>query len=146
MNTKLIIFSLLLLASLQCTAQNINASETTINNYMQSKSSIDEGAESQGFVLYDFDEDNVPEIVVVWLLRGATYWTSHLSVLKAHGNRYSEIATLQLIGAAKLKEIMKDRILVEQMVYSPSDPICCPSIEKVMRYEFRNNKIYAAAK
>ncbi len=146
MKSKLFYASLLLFTSLNCNAVNIIASEAKVASYLQSKSSKDEHAESQGFGLYDFDNDNVPEIVIVWSLLGATYWTNHISALKLQGNGYTEISTLQLNGEAKFKEIIKGRIFVEQTVYAPTDPICCPSIEKVMAYKLFKNKIKADGK
>lgn len=116
-------------------------SEKEIKTFLSSQKSEHEGAESQGVAISDLNGDGKPELILVWTLLGPTYWRNNLTVLSQTGKGYKVAASLQLIGLAKLLSVENGIIRIDQIIYAKDDPICCPSIEKQLKYRWLGKKI-----
>lgn len=102
-----------------------------------------EYAKSQGSILVDLDGDGKEELVIVWTLLGPTYWHNTLTVLTKDSGTYTPVASLPLIGEAKLASVKNGIITVDQKVYANDDPRCCPTIEKQFDYRWDGERIRA---
>ena len=118
-----------------------NDADEAINNFLASQKSDSEDAQSQGSAVADLNGDGKPEIVLVWTLLGPTYWHNSLTVLSKAAAGYKAVATLQLIGEAKLRTVKGSLIYVEQKVYAKNDPRCCPSLDKKVKYRWVGKRI-----
>jgi len=119
--------------------------QKAISKFLSSVPSEHETAESSGSALADLNGDGKPEIVLVWTLLGASYWHNTLTVFSqgAKGKGYQPAGFLALDGFAQLSSADNGVIAVDQTVYAKSDPTCCPSIKKQMKYKWTGKKISA---
>ena len=117
--------------------------EKIVSNYLSSQSNEEfkESAKSQGSIFSDLNGDGKPELILVWTTLGPTYWHNNLTILSESDDIYKPATSLQLIGEAKLKNVKDGIIFVDQIVYAPNDPICCPTIKKEIQYTWDGSKL-----
>jgi hypothetical protein len=136
------LFAFVVLAAL---AHGVDAfdgeSERAVKVFLSSQETDSEGADSQGFAVADLNGDGKSEIVLVWTFLGPTYWQNNLTILSRAGKGYKPVASLALVGEAKLSSVEKGIIRVDQTIYAKDDPKCCPSIKKQAEYRWTGRKI-----
>jgi hypothetical protein len=118
-----------------------NDADEAIERFLSSHKSETESAESQGSAVADLNGDGKSEIVLVWTLLGPTYWHNTLTVFTRTTDGYKPAASFQLTGEAKLSSVKGGIIFVDQKVFAKSDPLCCPSVKKQVRYRWLGKKI-----
>ncbi|MGE4314397.1 MAG: LppP/LprE family lipoprotein [Pseudobdellovibrionaceae bacterium] len=120
-----------------------NAGRSIVDQFISSKENAlsKEGAKLQGAQEADLNEDGKQETIIVWTLFGSTYWHNNLTILSDQDGKYEFLASKQLIGEAKLSKIEGDTIYVDQKIYADKDPICCPSVEKQIKYHWDGKNI-----
>jgi hypothetical protein len=122
--------------------QNVDKdAEKAIKSYLSSQKSGTEDTDSQGSAIADLDGDGKPEIVLVWILMGPTYWHNTLTVLSKTNQGYKPIASLDVKGEAKLSSVKGGIIFTDEKVYGKNDAICCPSIKKEGKYRWAGKTI-----
>ncbi|PZQ46471.1 MAG: hypothetical protein DI551_05035 [Micavibrio aeruginosavorus] len=98
---------------------------------------MEEAAQSMGNAIADLDGDGKDEIILVWTTLGPTYWRNTLTVFSIDGEKeYKPASSFALEGAAENPSVKNGVILVEQVLYAKTDPICCPTIKKQMKYRW----------
>ena len=117
-----------------------------IKKFLASQKTETETAEPDDNTVADLNGDGKPEIVLVWILMGPTYFNSNLTVFSMKGGVYEPAATFPLTGEAKLSSVKNGIINVEQKVLAKKDPLCCPSITKHGKYRWMGNKILEVKK
>lgn len=120
---------------------SVQAGTQRVESFLSSQESERESTELQGSTAADLNGDGREEIVFVWTLLGPTYWRNSLTVLSKTENGYRAVASLKLMGEAKLAFVKDGVVFVNQKVYRKGDPICCPSLSKQLKYRWRGNKI-----
>ena len=120
--------------------------DRAVEKFLAEHKSVEDREETElrGMTTADLDNDGVPEIVLVWTTLGPTYWRNTLSVLKkttGHSSAYREAASIPLNGEATLDRVQFGVIAVKQKMHAPNDPTCCPSIQRVMQYQWANGKL-----
>jgi hypothetical protein len=115
---------------------------------LQKQIETEEGVQLQSIIKSDL-EASFPgeERVVLWVLLGATYWSSHLSVLSEKNGQWQQLATLSLDGAeATLDTVASDGLItVNAKTAGPNDPVCCPSQVKTLQYRYAKGQLIAAS-
>ena len=115
--------------------------DEAIKSFLSSQKSESEDAQPQGSAVADLNGDGKAEIILVWTLLGPTYWHNTLTVFTKAATGYKPGASLPLEGEAKLSSAKAGIIVVEQMVFAKKDPLCCPSIKKLVKYRWLGKKI-----
>jgi hypothetical protein len=118
-----------------------NEADAVVKKFLASQKTSDEEAESAGSAVADLDGDGKPEIVLVWTTMGATYWRNTLTVFSKTASDYKPVATFPLNGEATLSKVTGGIIYVDQKLYAKRDPLCCPSVKKMMKYRLTGKKI-----
>jgi hypothetical protein len=121
--------------------QQVEIPKDAVVNAFLARRDAGEDRQAAGSAVAYLNGGAKPDIVLVWATIGRTYWHSNLTVFSDIMGRYREIDTMQLNGAAKLANIEGRTVVVQQMEYTPSDKICCPSMKRLEKYEFRDGKI-----
>jgi hypothetical protein len=116
-------------------------SERAVKAFLSSQETDREGADSQGFAVADLNGDGKSEIILVWTSLGPTYWQNNLTILSRAGKGYKPVASLALIGEARLSSVEKGIIRLDQTIYGKDDPKCCPSVKKQAKYRWTGRKI-----
>jgi hypothetical protein len=116
-------------------------SDEVIKNFLKSHETEQEGTQSQGSAVADLNGDGKPEIVLVWTLLGPTYWNNTLTVFSQAPEGYKEVASLPLNGEAVLFSVKGGFIAVDQKLFAKNDPLCCPSINKRIKYRWQGKKL-----
>jgi hypothetical protein len=115
--------------------------DAAVKRFLSSKKTADESAESAGSAVGDLDGDGKPELALVWTTMGPTYWSNTLTVFSKSTGAYKPLASFDLDGMAQLSSVKGGVISVDQTVYAKGDPICCPTVKKMMRYRLVGKKI-----
>jgi len=90
----------------------------------------------------DMDHDSVPEIVVMYVTRGATWTMINVAVFSKQNNKYVLVDDEQLRAAeASRFEITNGILTVNLTQWGDDDPHCCPTIHTKARFVLRHNKI-----
>jgi hypothetical protein len=118
-----------------------NDADAAVKRFLASKKTAEEGAESAGSATGDLDGDGKPELALVWTTMGPTYWRNTLTVFSKVAGAYRPLASFDLNGDAKLSSVKGGVISVDQTLYAKRDPICCPTVKKMMRYRLTGKKI-----
>ena len=126
-------------------ARNQYEVDALIKNFLSSQSDTNpvtyELAQSAGSAVADLNNDGRPEIVLVWTTLGKTYWRNTLTIFSTIGHGYKPIISLPLNGEAKLSSVKDGIIFVDQKIAAAKDPICCPTINKQMKYRWVQNEL-----
>lgn len=117
------------------------AAGQAVAKFLASRESPEEGAKLQASQAADLDGDNDPELVVVWTALGPSHWRNHLTILKRRGAEYRDAGSLQLDGEAELGAVQGGAISVNQKTFAESDPRCCPSIAKTLKYRWKDGRV-----
>jgi hypothetical protein len=125
---------------------NDKEAEAAVKRFLSSRKSEQESADSQGSAVADLDGDGKPELILVWTTMGPTYWHNTLTVFGKTAGAYKPFASFDLTGEAMLSYVKGGVISVAQTVYAKGDPICCPTVKKVMRYRLAGKKILEVKK
>jgi hypothetical protein len=115
--------------------------DAAVKRFVASKKTADESAEPAGHAVGDLDGDGKPELVLVWTRMGPTYWHDTLTVFNKVAGAYKPLASFDLNGDAKLSSVKGGLIAVDQTMYAKTDPVCCPTVKKMMRYHLVGKKI-----
>ena len=115
--------------------------DAAVKRFLASKKTAEESADSAGSAVGDLDGDGEPELVLVWTTLGPTYWHDTLTVFSKATGAYKPFASFDLNGDAKLSSVKGGVITVDQTMYAKTDPICCPTVKKMMRYRLVGKKI-----
>ncbi|MDT7602066.1 MAG: hypothetical protein QOF61_63 [Acidobacteriota bacterium] len=115
--------------------------DAVVKKFLASQKTSDEEAEAAGSAVADLDGDGKPEIVLVWTTMGATYWRNSLTVFGKTAGAYKPVATYALNGEAQLSKVTGGVIYVDQKLYAKRDPICCPTVKRMMKYRLTGKKI-----
>lgn len=115
--------------------------DAAVKKFLASKKTADESAESAGSAVGDLDGDGKPELALVWTTMGPTYWHNTLTVFARSAGAYKPLASFDLNGEAQLSSIKGGVIVVNQTIYAKRDPVCCPTVKKLMRYRLTDKKI-----
>jgi hypothetical protein len=118
-----------------------NDTDAAVKRFLASKKTAEESAESAGSAVGDLDGDGKPELALVWTTMGPTYWHNTLTVFGKSTGAYKPLASFDLDGMAELSSVKGGIIAVAQTVYAKGDPICCPTVKKMMRYRLVGKKI-----
>lgn len=142
-----VISLLLALVSLATIAHTAHArvqnreADAAVKKFLASQKTNEEEAEPAGSAVADLDGDGKPEIVLVWTTMGATYWRNTLTVFGKTAGVYKPVATYALDGEAQLSKVTDGVIYVDQKLYAKRDPLCCPSVKRMMKYRLTGKKI-----
>lgn len=120
--------------------------DEAIKNFLSSQKTGQEDAQSQGSAVSDLNGDGKSEIILVWTLLGPSYWHNTLTVFSQTAEGYKPVASLQLTGEAQLSSVKSGIIFVDQKVHAKTDPRCCPSVKKRMKYRLVGKKIVEVRK
>jgi hypothetical protein len=120
---------------------NDKESAAAVKRFLSSQKSEQESAESAGSAVADLDGDGKPELILVWTTMGPTYWHNTLTVFGKTAGAYKPLASFDLNGMANLSSVKGGIISVDQTVYAKGDPICCPTVKRLMRYRLVGKKI-----
>jgi hypothetical protein len=123
-----------------------NDADEAIKKFLSSQKSDGEDTDSQGSAVADLNGDGRSEVVLVWTVLGPTYWRNTLTVFSKTASGYKPVASLQLTGEAKLSSVKAGVIVLDQKVYAKNDPVCCPTIEKKVKYHWVGKKISEVTK
>lgn len=123
-------------------------SDPALEAVLQKQIEPEEGVQLQSIIKSDL-EASFPgeERVVLWVLLGASYWSSHLTVLAQKQGQWQPLATLSLDGAeATLDTVTSDGLItVNAKTAGPNDPVCCPSQVKTLQYRYAKGQLIAAS-
>lgn len=120
---------------------NDKEADAAVKRFLSSRKTEQESADSQGSAVADLDGDGKPELILVWTTLGPTYWHNTLTVFGKTAGAYKPVASFDLNGEAKLSSVKGGIISVDQNVYAKNDPLCCPSVKKLMKYHLVGKKI-----
>jgi hypothetical protein len=115
--------------------------DAAVKRFLASKKTAEESAESSGSAVGDLDGDGKPELALVWTTMGPTYWSNTLTVFAKTTGSYKPFASFDLDGLATLTSVKGGVIVVDQTMYAKGDPICCPTVKRMMRYRLVGKKI-----
>jgi hypothetical protein len=115
--------------------------DAAIERYLSAQTSDGEGTKSLGRASSDLDGDGQPEVILLWVLMGPTYWRSTLTVFSKTAGVYEAAASLPLEGTATLSSVKDGIIVLKREVFAKNDPLCCPSLQKQVRYKWIGRKI-----
>lgn len=115
--------------------------DAAVKRFLASKKTKEESAESAGSAVGDLDGDGTPELALVWTTMGPTYWSNTLTVFSKSAGAYKPLASFDLDGMAELSSVKGGVISVDQTMYAKGDPICCPTVKKMMRYRLTRKRI-----
>ena len=116
--------------------------DAAIKSFLSAQKFEQEDTGSLGTAISDLDADGSSEIVLLWVRLGSTYSSSTLTVFSKTAGGYKPAASLQLAGIAKKLSSVRDGIiLVDLDVFAKKDPLCCPSIQKQLKYRWIDKKI-----
>jgi hypothetical protein len=138
---------LIALVSLSAITPNARArvqnkeADAVVKKFLAAQKTNEEEAEASGSAVADLDGDGKPEIVLVWTTLGPTYWRNALTVFGKTAGAYKPVVTYALNGEAQLSKVTGGVIYVDQKLYTKRDPICCPSLKKMMKYRLTEKKI-----
>jgi hypothetical protein len=118
-----------------------NETDAAVKRFLASKKTADESAESAGSAVGDLDGDGKPELALVWTTMGPTYWHNTLTVFTKSTGAYKPLASFDLNGMAQLSSVKGGIISVDQTLYAKRDPICCPTVKRMMKYHLVGKKI-----
>ena len=90
--------------------------------------------------LKDFFETDENNISVFWLYGVANYWEYRVTLLSSDGTTYTENTTLKIPGISESVELDGEILIVKYLDYGPSDPRCCPSINRIKRYKVTDSR------
>lgn len=121
-------------------AQDEKASDKIVQKFLESEEDEYGPTESQGSTVADLDGDRKPEIVLVWVKTNANSWRNKLTVFAKTATGFITVTRSLDEGFAKLASVKDGLILVDQTVYAESDPRCCPSIQKQVKYRWQGKK------
>jgi hypothetical protein len=113
-----------------------HAADTIVKSFLAARRTHEENAQAQGSVIADLNGDGKPEIVLVWTTLGPTYWHNTLTVFSQTSGKYKPVSSLELNGEARLSSAKDGVIVVKQTMYAKDDPICCPTVKKLMNYRW----------
>jgi hypothetical protein len=145
--SRLIVSVLIALVSLPALTPNALAraqsreTDAVVKKFLAARKTNEEEAEAAGSAVADLDGDGKPEIVLVWTTLGPAYWHNSLTVFGKTAGAYKPVVTYALNGEAKLSKVTGGVIYVDQKLYTKRDPICCPSLKKMMKYRLTEKKI-----
>ena len=114
--------------------------DALIKHFLASKKTPDLDPSELGKALVDLNGDGKPELVLVWVQLGPTYFYNHLTVFVDEGRKYRTLTT-PLTGEAKLLGVKGGVIYIEEKTLGPKDPRCCPSVVKQVKYRWDGRKI-----
>ncbi|MFL6229353.1 MAG: hypothetical protein ACJ741_11300 [Pyrinomonadaceae bacterium] len=120
--------------------------DAAVKKFLASKKTAEESAEAAGSATGDLDGDGKPELALVWTTMGPTYWHNTLTVFAQTAGAYKPLASFDLDGEAQLSAVKGGVITVAQTLYAKTDPICCPTVKKLMRYRLVGKKISVVKK
>ncbi len=101
-----------------------------------------EHAEARQTVVADLDGDGRAEIVVWVLLLGPTYWDNRLAVLADRGKSYQVVAeSTAALGLVDDIDVKDGLIEVHAKFPAKNDPICCPTLNRVIRFRWDGSKL-----
>lgn len=112
-----------------------------IEAFLSSQESVVEHAELEFSEIADLSSNGQPELIILWSLQGATYWSNHLAVFKSQDNAYTLFDNIDITGTTHGLTIENGLIYVDRLVHGPNDPICCPSIHTSAAYRLTNSGI-----
>lgn len=123
-------------------------SDPALEAVLQKQIEPEEGVQLQSIITSDL-EASFPgeERVVLWVLLGASYWSSHLTVLAQKQGQWQPLSTLSLEGSeATLDTVTPDGLItVNAKTAGPNDPVCCPSQVKTLQYRYAKGQLVAAS-
>ena len=114
--------------------------DALIKHFLASKKTPDLDPSEIGKALVDLNGDGKPELVLVWVQLGPTYFYHHLTIFVDEGRKYRTLTT-PLSGEAKLLGVKGGVIFIEEKLLGPKDPRCCPSVVKQVKYRWDGKKI-----
>ena len=114
--------------------------DALIKHFLASKETPDLDPSELGKALVDLNGDGKPELVLVWVQLGPTYFYNPLTVFVDEGRKYRTLTT-PLTGEVKLLGVKGGVILIEETTLGPKDPRCCPSVVKQVKYRWDGKKI-----
>ena len=120
--------------------------DEAIQKFLSSQKSEGEDTAAQGTAVSDLNGDGKSEIILVWTLLGPTYWHNTLTVFSKTATGYKPVASLPLKGEAKLSSAKAGIIFVDETIFAKNDPLCCPSIKKLVKYRWLGKKILEVKK
>ena len=119
-------------------------SDPAIEAALQAQVDPQESVALQGMIDSDL-EANYPgkEKVVLWTVLGATYWSNKLSVMSGQAGKWLTIATQDLGGMIPgLDAATSDGVIIlNAKVPGPDDPVCCPTLQKTLKYRYAHGQI-----
>ncbi|MCC7305622.1 MAG: hypothetical protein IT558_05110 [Alphaproteobacteria bacterium] len=127
--------------------------ETAIQGFLENLNSDEaadygENSSEIGRAAGDLNGDGAPEVALVWVTMGPTYWRNTLTIFTPGGSgEYTVIdsnSTLPLTGEAAAPAIKDGLVTIEQKIYAAGDPICCPTVPKTMKYKWADKKLSEA--
>jgi len=89
----------------------------------------------------DLNGDGKEEIVLWTTLFGPTYWDNSVTVFADSGHGYAPAATVSGLGQVQRISIRDGLILVKTQVRGPHDPICCPTVDKLISLRWQGARL-----
>lgn len=92
-------------------------------------------------IVADLDGDDKPEIVLLWTMLGPTYWSNGVSVFALRGTTYAMVTeSREPLGMVEDMKVENGVIRLETKWPRPSDPRCCPTLDKTLRYRWKGGQ------
>ena len=127
-------------------APDAAAVDKVVKRYMEAASreaeQNRENVEATQTVVADLDGDGEAEIVLLTNLLGPTYWSYAVTVFADRGKGHVVAAsTGDPLGSVQSIAVTDGLIHVDAKWPAPSDPRCCPSLQKTTAYAWQGNKL-----
>ena len=136
-------FRFLLIFLLAITPAHSEESQTSnaITSFLQGQETETESAELQYSEIANLDDDDNPEVIIVWSRLGATWWSNHLTVLKRTGKEFITLDTRDISGMPDALAVSEGLIRIARRVHGPGDARCCPKKRETVTYTLSDGSL-----
>lgn len=80
-------------------------------------------------------------VSVLWTYQNGNAWQERLTLLRVDGSDFIELSTRALLGRVVAAKTSENHFLIDIEQYAESDPRCCPSIKKTLKFKVNGNRL-----